>query len=105
MNWRYAIGSTVNRMLNAVLSSPMMPLTRYVPPGHFWLYDVKRFAGIRGLTVVFDVGANIGQTAYGLVRYLPKARIFCVEPIASTMQQLKANYGRYSNIQFVQVAF
>lgn len=82
-----------------------MPLTRYVPPGQFWLYDVLRFAGTRGLLVAFDVGANIGQTAYGLVRYLPNAQIFCVEPVGATMQQLKARYGHHKNICFVQRAF
>jgi FkbM family methyltransferase len=83
----------------------MMPLTGYVPLGRFWLYDVQRFAGTRDLPVVFDVGANIGQTAYGLVRYLPKAQIFCVEPVSTTMQRLKAGYGHYDNIRFVQLAF
>ncbi len=55
--------------------------------------------------MVFDVGANTGQTAYGLVRYLPKAKIFCVEPVRSAMQELKAKYASYRNIQFAQLAF
>jgi FkbM family methyltransferase len=83
----------------------MMPLTRYVPPGQFWIYDVQRFAGERELSVIFDVGANIGQTAWGLVRYLPNAQIFCVEPVGATMQKLKARYARHKNINFVQLAF
>src|SRR5216684_1602700 len=105
MTWRNLVVNAVDRAVQAVLSAPMMPLTRYVPVGHYWLYDVLRFAGTRDLGIVFDVGANIGQTAHDLVRYLPKARIFCIEPVGSTMQQLKANYGRYSNIQFCQFAF
>jgi FkbM family methyltransferase len=105
MNWRYLVGDIANRAAQAVLSSRMMPLTRYIPPGHFWLYDVLRFAGKRDLPIVFDVGANIGQTAYGLVRYLPKAQIFCVEPVGVTIQQLKARYAHHKNIRFVQLAF
>jgi hypothetical protein len=69
-----------------------MPLTRYVPPGQFWIYDVQRFAGTRDLDVIFDVGANIGQTAYGLVRYLPHAQIFCVEPVGATMERLRTRF-------------
>jgi FkbM family methyltransferase len=105
MNWLYLVGDTLGRVTHNVLSSRMMPLTRFVSPGRFWLYDVQRFAGTRDLPVVFDVGANIGQTAYGLVRYLPKAQIFCVEPVSATMQRLKAGYAHYDSIRFVQLAF
>src|SRR6516164_7957145 len=105
MNWRYFVGDTVNKGINAVLRAPIVPLTRYVPAGHFWLYDVQRFAGTRDLNVIFDVGANIGQTAYDLVRYLPKANIFCVEPVSVSMQMLKAKYAGYDNIHFAQLAF
>lgn len=105
MNWRYLIGSTVNRVAQAALSSRILPLSRYVPRGRYWLYDVQRFAGSRELDIVFDVGANIGQTAYDLIRYLPNAHIFCVEPVHLTMQKLKEKYARYSNIEFVQAAF
>jgi FkbM family methyltransferase len=83
----------------------MMPLNRYIPPGLFWIYDVQRFAGTRNLQIVFDVGANIGQTACGLIQYLPNAQIFCVEPVAATMQQLKQRYAHQRNIRFVQLAF
>jgi hypothetical protein len=31
MNWRYFVGDTVNKEINAVLSAPIVPLTRYVP--------------------------------------------------------------------------
>jgi FkbM family methyltransferase len=105
MNWRYFVGDTVNKGINAVLSAPIVPLTRYVPAGHFWLYDVQRFARTRDLNVIFDVGANIGQTACDLVRYLPKANIFCVEPVSVSMQTLKAKYASYNNIHFAQLAF
>jgi FkbM family methyltransferase len=105
MNWRYFVGDALGKVTHGLLSSRMMPLTRYVPPGWSWLYDVQRFAGTRDLLVAFDVGANVGQTAYGLVRYLPNAQIFCVEPVCATMQQLKARYSRYPNIRLVQLAF
>ncbi len=105
LNYRYLVGNTLGKVAHAVLSSRIMPLTRYVPVGTFWLYDVQRFAGTRNLRIVFDVGANIGQTAYGLVRYLPHAQIFCVEPVGPTLQRLKSRYAHYHNIQFVQLAF
>jgi FkbM family methyltransferase len=105
MGWRHYVGASVNRLAHSTLSSRFMPLTRYVPLGWSWLYDIKRFSGSGSLQTIFDVGANVGQTAWGLVRYFPNTRIFCVEPVSSTMLELKSNYGNYHNINFVQLAF
>jgi hypothetical protein len=35
MNWLYFVDDTVNIGINAVLSAPIVPLTRYVPAGNF----------------------------------------------------------------------
>ena len=104
MNWRYYIGSAVNTAAHRVLANRVMPLSRYVPRGTFWLYDVQRFAGTRDLSVLFDIGANTGQTAYGLVRYFPSARIYCFEPVKGVFDQLAAVYGRYPKVRCVQKA-
>lgn len=104
MNFRYLVGSAASRLTHAVLSSRSFPLTRYVPPGHSWLYDVQRTMGTRDAGVIFDVGANVGQTAYGLVRYFPHAQIHCFEPVQDTFAKLKANYGNFRNIHFVPMA-
>ena len=63
MGWRYCVGASVSRLAHSGLSSRFMPLTRYVPLGWSWQYDVKRFAGSRSLQTIFDVGANIGQNS------------------------------------------
>jgi len=102
MNWRYVLGSAANRVEHAVMS--VAPHSRYVPTGRNWLYDVRRFAGGRRIEVILDVGANEGQTAWGLVRYFPHAKIHCFEPVSSTMAKLQARYSRYSNIAFHQSA-
>lgn len=104
MNWRYHVGSAWNRAVEETLSNRVFPLTRYVPSGRRWLYDVQRFAGTRDLSVIFDVGANVGQTAWSLVRYFSGASIYCFEPVSETMAQLQASYGRYKNVHFVQQA-
>lgn len=101
MNWRYAVGSILTRASNAALSSPLFPLTRYVPPGKSWLYDIQRTNGTRRAGVIFDVGANIGQTAWDLVRYFPGARIYCFEPVRSTYDKLVANYGDHPSVTCV----
>ncbi len=68
MSWRKLVRNAVNGAVLAILSTRIMPLARYVPVGHYWLYDVLRFAQARELDIVFDVGANTGQTAEHLVR-------------------------------------
>lgn len=43
--------------------------------------------------MAFDVGANIGQTASQLIKYLHYAQIFCFEPTPSAFGALKRVYG------------
>ena len=101
---RLRVGRAWSIASQSVLASPAFPLTRYVPIGGNWMYDVQRFAGTRNLKVIFDIGANEGQTAWGLVRYFPTADIYCFEPIKSTMDILQAKYARYPNLRFAQTA-
>lgn len=41
--------------------------------------------------VIFDVGANIGQTASKFAQSFPKAKIFSFEPVTATFKQLREN--------------
>jgi FkbM family methyltransferase len=54
---------------------------------------MQYFAGTRHFGVIFDVGANVGQTAYGLTRYFPTSDIYCFEPAATPFKKLKNAYG------------
>ena len=56
------------------------------------------------MTVVFDVGANIGQTARGLVRYFDSAKLFCFEPASKPFRVLQAKYGSRPNVLCVNAA-
>lgn len=93
MVWRLWIGSTFNSCINWVLSRPWFPLTRYIPVGFYWHYDLVRFMGSRGLQMAFDVGANAGQTLSGFVLYFPRAEIHAFEPVRSTFAALEASFG------------
>jgi FkbM family methyltransferase len=91
---RRLIGHGLSRRAHAVLSSRAFPLTRYIPHGWSSLYDIQRCAGARDIGVVFDVGANSGQTAWGLVRYFPTSQIYCFEPVEQTFEILRKTYGQ-----------
>lgn len=87
-----------------LLSRRYIPMTRAFPRGSYWLYDAQRFAGTRNLRVAFDVGANVGQTLHGLLKYLPRADIFCFEPVSAAYSKLAANNSKFGNVRFVQKA-
>jgi FkbM family methyltransferase len=93
MNLNYRLGSAFNRAIHWVLSASWFPLTHYAPRGRYWMYDIQRYSGRRDLGVIFDVGANVGQTAWGLVRYFPRSPIYCFEPVCDTFEALQERYG------------
>jgi FkbM family methyltransferase len=55
---------------------------------------VRRFGGGRRIGPIFDVGANIGQTASVLSRYFPDDELFCFEPVDASFRQLEARFGK-----------
>lgn len=60
----------------------------------FHLYnDLKFYSETFNLpaNTLFDVGANVGQTASEMRNYFPKASIHCFEPVDSTFDILRQN--------------
>ena len=101
---RLAIGRAIDRLEDLILSSSLFPLTRYVPHGHSCWYDIQRFASTRELGVIFDVGANVGQTARRLIKYFPNACIYCFEPSSDSYKKLHAVYGWRRNVHCIPMA-
>ncbi len=52
---------------------------------------------------VFDVGANIGQTAIYFHRYFPTSSIYCFEPFSTTFYELHANTRNITKIKLFQI--
>lgn len=69
-----------------------------------WLYDVCRIAGTRDIRNLFDVGANIGQTALAMSRYFPEADIHSFEPIDGTFLELRRNVSHLKHVHTHQLA-
>src|SRR5262245_13201981 len=59
-------------------------------------YDIKKTGGQIG--IIFDVGANVGQSAQKFREAFPKARICCFEPVRSVFNKLTANTADDPNI-------
>lgn len=88
LNWRYALGKSLSRIGNAALASPVMPLTRAIPPGLSYPYDLKRIMQGQPIQTIVDAGANIGQTSLFLRRHFPKADLWAFEPFTPAFKTL-----------------
>jgi len=89
----YYIGSTLDRVEHALLSSPLFPITRYYSRGRVWQYDLARISGTRSLQTIFDVGANKGNIATQIYKYFPSAEFHCFEPGASAFSILESKFA------------
>jgi FkbM family methyltransferase len=70
------------------------------------LADIRHLASAwkYPIETLFDVGANIGQTARKFLKEFPQARIFSFEPHPSTFAKLMANVGANTRLRGVNVA-
>lgn len=103
-NIRYIIGSTVNSFKEVLLSSPVFPLTRAVPFGKSAWYDVQRILGTRHVDVIFDVGANIGQTTRVLCKYFRESKVYCFEPASEPYVALATLTRAWPNVTASRLA-
>ncbi len=78
----------------------------YQPVGLDHAHDIARFLGSAGnVKVVFDVGANEGQSAECYVGAFPCARIYSFESIAATYKSLVERASRWPRVRTFQLAF
>jgi FkbM family methyltransferase len=57
------------------------------------------------IKTIFDVGANIGQTALNFKKSFPQSEIYCFEPIKDTFSKLVTNTKTIGNIHPHNCAF
>lgn len=73
-----------------------------IPQGTDIYYDLKRSFGLEAFQVVFDIGANVGQSAVEYCKGFPHANIYSFEPVSSTFQTLLTNIQGQPRIQAYQ---
>ena len=66
------------------------------PRGFDLFHDLARI--IPAAKVVFDVGANVGQSTERYLKEFPRATIFSFEPVPSTFEKLVANIEKGNSI-------
>lgn len=79
---------TVFRLLN-------IELRRYRPQTDIWLAQKNLLRDVHS-PIVFDVGANIGQTLEAYMDLFPNGEIYCFEPFPDSFAALRQAASRYS---------
>ncbi|NTW31617.1 MAG: FkbM family methyltransferase [Bacteroidetes bacterium] len=77
---------------------------KHIPIGCDLYYDLKYRIGLP-MNIVFDIGANEGQTALPLHNYFSFSDIYCIEPVMDTYNILTRNTSHIKKIKRFQIAF
>ena len=80
-------------------------IVRRWPHGLDISYDIKRLCKGYRFDCIFDVGANVGQSASDYMSAYPSSTVFCFEPITETFKQLQKNMKGKSRVKCFQLAF
>ena len=91
------IKKLIERLLN-------IHVYRYLPRGINKTADVKNQLPRCNIEIIFDVGANVGQSTKEFVNSFPYAQIYSFEPVESTFQELKANLKDRNKVHCFRLA-
>jgi len=72
--------------------------------GHDECTDIKAAFGDAQIRCIFDVGANVGQSARKFMAAFPKADIYCFEPVIACFNQLTAAVAANRRVHCQQIA-
>lgn len=75
------------------------------PAGWDVASDIERICHHQQPKIIFDVGANIGQTGSYFHQKFPQADILCFEPIKETFTQLSQKFANNQRIRCFPIAF
>jgi FkbM family methyltransferase len=97
------IKSPIKALVESLLGIYMF-WTRSLPLGTKLFHDIKyRLPQFRA-EIVFDIGANVGQSARKYLFWFSVAQIFCFEPVELTFNKLQENLKGYSNVRCFNLA-
>jgi FkbM family methyltransferase len=80
-------------------------IMRTMPHGADLFTDLRTQLAATPIATIFDVGANIGQSAQHYRDAFPAARLYCFEPVQATFDRLQSSVQGDKNIQCFRLAF
>lgn len=78
---------------------------RVLPRGVDPLQDIAQYLPRLRIDTIFDVGANLGQSAALYVEKFPNSHIYCFEPASDTFRQLCDKLKNFKLVVCCQLAF
>lgn len=100
----YHLGQAARWPIERLMRARWFPLMRTYRLRTNWLYDMCRIAATRDFRTLFDVGANVGQTAGAMAGYFPSAAIHSFEPVNDTFLALRQNVRRWPGVRAHKLA-
>ena len=78
---------------------------RSLPRGVDIFHDINVALPNYRIETIFDVGANVGQSANTYIALFPSSRVLCFEPVAETFRQLQNNTKHRAQVRCFKLAF
>jgi len=78
--------------------------TAYAPKQMDVILDIRRLVPLSSVQVIFDVGANVGETVLWFRGAFPHAHIVAFEPVKATFRELERRVGHLPNVTLLNVA-
>jgi len=75
-----------------------------LPLGTKLFHDIKHRLPQFRADIIFDIGANVGQSTRKYLLWFSVAQIFCFEPIELTFNKLQENLREHSNVYCFKLA-
>ncbi|WP_026952184.1 FkbM family methyltransferase [Algoriphagus mannitolivorans] len=75
-----------------------------LPWGIDVFHDINKICGLDSIRIVFDVGANVGQSSKVYLEKFPKSLIFSFEPVSATFSQLVENTKNNERVKCLNLA-
>ncbi|MFN6378573.1 MAG: FkbM family methyltransferase [Flavobacteriales bacterium] len=96
---RRIVESLVGSVNHKLLNMEIMPLGIDLPR------DIQKNTPLESIQTLFDIGANVGQTASQFRRQFKMATVYSFEPISRTFKQLIANVEKDGAIKPFNIGF
>lgn len=98
MGWKRQLGTLVERATGTrILRAPL-------PRGVSLRDDIATALPRLAIETVFDVGANVGQSARRYREWFPRARVLCFEPASATFERLRTALAGDARVECLRLA-
>lgn len=99
---RRAVGSGIRSAFEALTGWSVYAIN---PRGTRLYRDIREYLPELEIQTVFDVGANVGQSAAHYLDVYPSCVVYSFEPVCSTFKKLEARYRAQSRVHCFNLAF